>query len=99
MVALVFNQGASLAAVFRMYSLQVQMLLHADLLVLEIIECRIRCVVGNLIILRFIANSLPRIAAVVIDSLLGKYFSTLFRVRSVAEIHCASIDISVIDTL
>ena len=77
----------------------VKLLLHADLLMLKVIEHLIGLVVGMLIIVGFLANALPGVAALVVDSLLGKDLSALFRVGGVAEIHGGTIDLAVIDAL
>ena len=66
---------------------------------LEVIEHLIGLVVGMLIIVGFLANALPGIAGLVVDSLLGEDLSALFRVGGVAEIHGGTIDLAVIDAL
>ena len=63
----------------------VKMLLHADLLMLEVAEHLIGLIVGILIIMGFLAY-IPGIAVLLINSLLRKDFTFNLAVGSVGEI-------------
>ena len=65
----------------------IKLLLHADLLVFQFIQGLVRLIIGLLIILRFIADPLPGVAARVVYSLLGEDFSALVFIGGVAEEH------------